>query len=136
MRAHGYISGQGVMHTNKIMTVPAKQITYQSELARKSIHLASVLIPIIYLQIGHRAGIITLCVMTFVSLLFGCVDALSHHNTFNNVKGGWKMLRQHEKRSDKFYLTGASWVLIAATMCFSHFSYNCSDYGIYNFNRM
>lgn len=100
------------------MTVPSKQITYQSELARKSIHLLSVLIPIIYLQIGHQAGIITLCLMTATSILF---DVLLHYHAPTRklmlaVVG--KMLRHHEIRSDKFYLTGASWVLIAATMSF------------------
>jgi dolichol kinase len=100
------------------MTGTSAQITYASEIARKGIHLASLLIPIIYLQLDHWTGIVTLCVMTAISLL---IDMLLHvhpgsRRLLLSLVG--PLLRQHELREDRFHLTGASWVLIAATLTF------------------
>ena len=100
------------------MTGTSAQITYASEIARKGIHLASLLIPIIYLQLDHWTGVRVLCIMTAVSLL---IDVLMHfHQGFRNLMLALvgSLLRQHELREDRFHLTGASWVLIAATVTF------------------
>jgi len=94
------------------------QITYGNELARKGIHLASLGIPIIYLQIPHALGIGLLFGLTILSLL---IDVLMHYHmptrkVMMTFVGG--LLREHEKQQDAFRLTGASWVLIAATLTF------------------
>lgn len=100
------------------MTATQPQITYSNEIARKSIHLASLLIPVIYLQLEHWKGISILVGITAFSLM---VDALKHYhkptrNLMMPLVG--RLLRSHELREDRFYLTGASWVLIAATTTF------------------
>lgn len=103
------------------MTGNRAQITYSSEIARKSIHLTSLLIPIIYLQLTHWQGMGILVAMTSTSILF---DVLLHYHAptrrrMINIVG--PLLRSHELRQDKFHLTGASWVLIAATASFGIF---------------
>ncbi len=92
------------------------EITYKSELARKSIHLSSLLIPITYLHIPHTTGITILVAMTAVSWL---IDVLRHfHEPSRTVlmKVFGKLLRKHETVNGSFALTGATWVLIAATL--------------------
>ncbi len=100
------------------MTGTSAQITYASEIARKGIHLASLLIPIIYLQLDHWTGIVILCAITAASLL---IDVLLHVHAGSRqllLALVGPLLRQHELREDRFHLTGASWVLIAATLTF------------------
>lgn len=100
------------------MTGTSAQITYASEIARKGIHLASLLIPIVYLQLDHWTGIVILCAMTTASLL---IDVLLHVHAGSRrllLSLVGPLLRQHELREDRFHLTGASWVLIAATLTF------------------
>ena len=100
------------------MTGTPAQITYASEIARKGIHLASLLIPIIYLQVDHWTGVRILCGMTATSLM---IDVLMHvHPRTRRVMLSLvgPLLREHERREDRFHLTGASWVLIAATITF------------------
>lgn len=91
------------------------QITYGNEVARKGIHLASMGIPIIYLHVPHSLGLSMLAAMTIISLT---VDVLMHWHAPSRaimMKIFGRLLRDHEKRQDRFLLTGASWVLIAAT---------------------
>lgn len=97
------------------------QISYTSELARKGIHLASLGIPTIYLQIPHQVGIMVLMAMTAISLL---IDILRHYHEpsrrlLMSVFGN--LLRDHEVHSGAMRLTGATWVLIAATLTLSIF---------------
>jgi dolichol kinase len=92
------------------------QITYMSELARKSIHLASLLIPIIYLQIDRFSAVVILAAMSGVAVL---VDVLlqRHHGTraiLMPLLGS--MLRPHELSNKHLHLNGASWVLISALL--------------------
>lgn len=92
------------------------QISYASELARKSIHLSSLLIPVIYLRIDHVTGIGILMTMTAVSLL---IDLLRHYHApsrriLMSLVG--PLLREHEITAGPMRLTGATWVLIAATL--------------------
>jgi len=92
------------------------QITYGNELARKAIHIASLGIPIIYLQVPHTFGIGLLVAMTITSL---AIDVLMHYHEPTRalmMKLVGALLRQHEKQTEHFRLTGASWVLIAATV--------------------
>ena len=96
----------------------SEQISYTSELARKGIHLSSLMIPIVYMQLEHWTGISILVGMTLTSLL---IDVLMHYHPatrriMHRLVG--KMLRPHEVTAEVFRLTGASWVLIAATLTF------------------
>lgn len=96
----------------------SEQISYTSEVARKGIHLSSLMIPIVYLQLDHWTGIGILVAMTLTSLL---IDVMMHYHgptrrIMHSLVGN--MLRPHEMMQDAFRLTGASWVLIAATLTF------------------
>jgi dolichol kinase len=97
------------------------QISYASELARKSIHLTSVMIPIIYLRVEHRIGILVLICMTLTSLL---IDVGRHYHRPTRallMKLVGPLLRTHELQEERFRLTGATWVLIAATLTLAVF---------------
>lgn len=92
----------------------AKQIPYQSELARKTVHLAALGIPIIYLNVNRGAGLMMLVAMAIVSI---CIDLLIHyHEPTRKVVLALvgPIMRTHELSRDRFLLTGASWVLISA----------------------
>jgi len=97
------------------------QISYASELGRKSIHLSSLLIPITYLRIDHVTGIGILLAMTAVSLL---IDILRRYHApsrriLMSLVG--PLLREHELTDGPLRLTGATWVLIAATLTLGAF---------------
>jgi len=105
--------GGGEIHAGENMA-DTTQITYKSELARKSIHLSSLGIPFVYLRIPHETGMAILAVMTLVSVI---IDAAMHYHTPTRTlmfKLVGPLLRGHERQRDRFLLTGASWVLIAA----------------------
>lgn len=92
------------------------QITYANEVARKAIHLSSLLIPIIYLQIDRYSAIVILASMSAVAVI---IDVLLQRHTATRAAlmpllG--RMLRPHEQASSKLRLNGASWVLIAALL--------------------
>jgi dolichol kinase len=98
------------------MTEPAGQISYSSELARKSIHLLSLLIPILYLQVNHVTGVTILLAMALASLT---IDVLRHwHEPTRRLlmRLVGRLLRNHERENGTLRLTGATWVLIAATL--------------------
>ena len=93
-----------------------KQITYVSEVARKTIHLTSLFIPVIYLHIEHTLGISILIAMTALSFLLD-IGRLYHEPTRKLLmKTVGPLLRTHEVQHGRFRLTGATWVLIAATL--------------------
>lgn len=98
-----------------------QQISYHSELGRKSIHLSSLGIPAVYLNIDHVTGIGILLAMTLVSLV---IDVARYYHTptrllLTRLVG--PLLRAHEADQGKFTLTGATWVLIAATLTLGAF---------------
>lgn len=97
-------------------TVERGQISYGSELVRKSIHLMSLAIPAIFLNTPHSTGIALLLGGTIVSL--GIDIARYFHKPSRDVfmKYMGSLLRKHETDKTKFILTGATWVLIAATL--------------------
>lgn len=93
----------------------ATQISYRNELARKGIHLSSLLIPIVYLQVDRATALWLLIPATAITLAVNVL--LQFHvpsrNVLMRVFGG--LLRGHELQSRRLVLNGASWVLIAAT---------------------
>ncbi|MBU3679173.1 MAG: dolichol kinase [Candidatus Kapabacteria bacterium] len=83
--------------------------------------MSSLMIPAIYLQIEHQTAVLILLGMTVVSLM---IDVLLHYHGATRrlmLRVFGAMLRPHERTSERFLLTGASWVLIAATLTFALF---------------
>lgn len=94
-----------------------KEISYTQELLRKSIHLLSLGIPLIYSYVDKTTG---LWLLLPVTTLFLATDILSHRNGWVRqwvMKYFGGMMRSHELRSDKFLLNGASYVLLSACLC-------------------
>lgn len=98
-----------------------KQISYEGEMMRKAIHLSSLAIPIIYLNINHITGIAILLVMTLVSVLIDLGRHFHEPTRKYLISFVGDLLRKHERDNGRFHLTGATWVLIAATLSLSVF---------------
>lgn len=92
-------------------------IDYKAEIARKSIHLTSLSIPIIYYFIERDLALELLVPITFAFLI---VDLLRYYHK-PTAELFYKifrfMLRKHEQDERKKRLNGATNVLIAATLC-------------------
>ncbi len=92
-------------------------IGYRAEVIRKSIHLCSLSIPIIYYFISRTQALLLLVPVT---LLFLGVDLLRHHHAptakiFYRTFGS--LLRKHEHDEKTKRLSGATHVLISASIC-------------------
>ncbi|NTU52564.1 MAG: phosphatidate cytidylyltransferase [Chlorobiaceae bacterium] len=97
------------------------QLGFRYELARKAIHLSSLLIPLIYWHIGRKQA---LMMLTPVAAGFFFVDVSKHfvpflstwyHSTFGI------MLRDHELTTDRLHLNGATWITLAAFILIAFF---------------
>lgn len=97
------------------------QITYTSEIQRKSIHIVSMLIPIIYFFIDTKTALLILFPMTIITILIDV--SLYYSESFRKLAypllGG--MLRPHERHRTSLVLNGASWVMIAACITIAVF---------------
>jgi dolichol kinase len=96
---------------------PDTSISYRTELIRKGIHLCSIVIPLLYFTIPRN---VALAIIIPLTLGFIAVDIARHRNApfekwFHGMFG-W-LLREHESDRDKKQLNGATYVLIAATIC-------------------
>ncbi len=100
-----------------MMEIDQGTIDYKSELLRKSIHLLSLSIPIIYYFITRELALTVLIPITFYAVVidFGRHFSPPLKKTFNSLFGF--LLREHEIDSKKKNLSGASYVLIAALIC-------------------
>lgn len=91
--------------------------SYRTELARKAIHFTSVIIPIsFYLTSRNEA----LAVLIPATLLVVAIDVGRYYNsTVNDLVTRFfgKLLRSHESDAGRKRLSGASYVLISATLC-------------------
>ncbi|NQW29272.1 MAG: dolichol kinase [Ignavibacteria bacterium] len=96
----------------------SNQITYAGEIARKGIHLASVGIPLVYLNVTHLIAMEMLFALTAFSVVLDLVKHFHKPTRRWFLKAFGKLLRSHEVQTDKLLLTGASWVLIAAFLTF------------------
>ncbi len=92
-------------------------IDYKKELIRKSIHLCSLSIPIVYYFITRELAITILIPITLFSVIldFGRHIIPSVGKFFYSSFGF--LLRQHEIDSKKKNLSGASYVFISALLC-------------------
>jgi dolichol kinase len=106
------------------VTKPAPQISYRSELGRKSIHLFSTLIPLIgwFVHADLRVGILS--VMTLFSLAMDVERSLPGKPGKLIQRWLGHMIRPHERRPFLGILpmTGATWLLVAATLCYTLFT--------------
>ncbi len=91
-------------------------IDYKSELLRKSIHLTSLLIPIIYYYIPLELGLKILVPITLFSLFVDTLKLFSKSFRRLFIKIFGFMLREHELDESKHTFTGASFVLLSAVI--------------------
>ncbi len=91
-------------------------IDYKSEVLRKTIHLCSLSIPIVYYFITRELALSILIPLAVLSLI---IDLARHsHSSFSRLfyKLFGFLLRKHEKDSTKKNLNGATYVLISAVL--------------------
>ncbi|HYF03370.1 MAG TPA: dolichol kinase [Patescibacteria group bacterium] len=89
-------------------------IPYKQELLRKSIHLTSLLIPVLYIPMSKSLALKILIPITLVALLGDVIrHFLSPVQTIVKKYFG-AMMRQHELDENRFILNGATYVLLAA----------------------
>lgn len=97
------------------------RMAFRYELARKAIHLSSLLIPLIYWHIGRKQALLILAPVTLGFLLVdvfkNVIPSLSawYHATFQT------MLRDHELNMDRLHLNGATWITLAAFILIAFF---------------
>ncbi|MES2765703.1 MAG: dolichol kinase [Bacteroidota bacterium] len=89
-------------------------IPYRQELLRKSIHLCSLLIPVLYIPMDKLLALKILVPITVVAFLADILrNFFAPARAFvNKYFGG--MLREHELDEKRFILNGATYVLLAA----------------------
>lgn len=91
-------------------------IDYKHELVRKSVHLCSLSMPILYYYVTRELALTVLVPMLLFLLFF---DISRHYITpvktlYNNLFGF--MLRKHETDENKKNLNGATYVLLSAVI--------------------
>jgi len=89
-------------------------IDYKNELLRKSIHLCSLSIPIVYYFITRELMLTILVPLLVISLIIDFGRHLSPSLKVITIKLFGKIMREHEIDETKKNLSGASYVLIAA----------------------
>jgi dolichol kinase len=94
-----------------------REIPYTQEIFRKSIHLTSLSIPIIYAFIPRETAVLILTLL-FLPTLF--LDIARHYSPairqFITTFFG-QMMREHELDERKILLSGATYVLMSALLC-------------------
>ncbi len=96
------------------MTTNNGEINYKNELLRKSIHLTSLLIPIIYYFIPKELGLTLLIPLVVFSLIVDTLKIFSKKFRALFIKLFGFMLRKHELDERKHTYTGATFVLLSA----------------------
>jgi len=89
-------------------------IDYKAELLRKSIHLLSISIAVVYYFETRELALTILIPLTLISLILDLARYFSptYKNFLYSIVGF--MLREHEINSKRIILSGATYVLIAA----------------------
>jgi len=93
------------------------QITMKGELVRKSIHLTSIMIPILYYLLGQKVMLMLLIPAAAVALGLDLVRFRAPR--FDTVFRKWlgPILRPHERAAERPKMNGATFVLISAVLC-------------------
>lgn len=91
-----------------------KEISFENEILRKTIHLLSLLIPIIYTFVDKNTASLILFFLSISAVIVDLSTKLipAIGRVYFKIFGS--MLRHHERKKKKIYLNGASWVLISA----------------------
>ncbi len=92
-------------------------ITYVQEIQRKGIHLAMLLMPLIYVHVDQPTALIILGTILAISLAVNIVMYASGPVADFVFRLFGPIMRPHELDNRRFVLNGASWVLISAFMC-------------------
>jgi dolichol kinase len=102
-------------------TEDLKRLDFRFEFARKTIHLSSLLIVIIYSQINRELALLILAPLTsgflLVDILKNFVPSISewYHQTFGS------MLRKHELQRRHMHLNGATCITLSALVLIAFF---------------
>jgi dolichol kinase len=97
--------------------LPSVEQSYAAELIRKGIHISSLSIPIIYYFIAQSTALTILVPLTLLFLLSDVARLLhpSVGRLYHRLFGF--LLRTHERNDRGRRLTGATYVLLSATLC-------------------
>jgi dolichol kinase len=101
--------------------LPSIEQDYRLEVMRKAIHLCSISIPIVYFNFQRE---VTLWILVPMAVIFTSVDIARYYNqTIERWFYRWFgfLLRRHESDPHKKTLNGATYVVIAATICVAVF---------------
>ena len=98
-------------------SLPSVEHSYAAELVRKTIHLSSLSIPIVYFFIAKSAALAILIPLT-LAFLAADLTRFFHAPTKKVFEEyfGW-LLRMHERDTNARRLNGATYVLLSATIC-------------------
>ncbi len=93
------------------------KISFKNELIRKSIHLSSSIVPVLYFFTDRDTAIIILAIFSFILV---AIDILRrHHKPFKRfyLKYLGQILRGHEKEGDMEIFTGGTYITVAFLIC-------------------
>lgn len=93
------------------------EIDYTAELVRKSIHLCSLGIPVVYYFISKSTALEILLPMTAAFLIVDVLRYFHKPTTALFYRLFRKLLRPHEVNGKQKTLNGATYMLISATLC-------------------
>lgn len=108
---------------HQVATHPS-EISMRDEVLRKGIHLTSILIPLIYLGVEKLTAIQILVPLTILAVVIELMRTRSAavENFIQSMFGS--LLRRHERlesRGGPWRLSGATWVMLSATICVAAF---------------
>ena len=93
------------------------KISFKNELIRKSIHLSSSVVPVLYYFVSRDFALIVLGISAFILI---SIDLLRRGNEpFRNFYHRFMkpILREHEVQYDKHVFTGGTYIVIAFFLC-------------------
>jgi dolichol kinase len=101
--------------------LPSIEHSYRLEVMRKAIHLCSISIPVVYFNIPRN---VALLILIPLAVLFTSIDIARYYNQIvERLFYRWFgfLLRRHESDPHRKTLNGATYVVIAATICVAIF---------------
>ena len=119
IRENAYIIEEELLNSQK--QEADKNIGFLQELARKAIHLTSLVIPICYIFFLREE---ILMVIVPIMLLTVTIDLATKRVVFLRplyLKAFGFLLRKHEIKTKKMLLNGASWVMISSVLAIYFF---------------
>lgn len=93
------------------------KISFKNELIRKSIHLSSSIVPVIYYFIDRKPAIIILAAFTITQMLLDILRVKFEPLKKLYLRYVKHILRGHELNNDKSVFTGATYLTLAFLIC-------------------